>query len=80
MHICYTVVCLLKGKLVTGLMGFFIPILALFGSIRLAKPESYWARRFYGDRKAGRAAKRFGDVYFARRERLRNLLSGGRIE
>jgi hypothetical protein len=77
-HICYTIVCLLKGKLTTGLVGLAIPLLALVGSLRLAKPESYWARRRYSERKMARAKERYGPRYQARLERLRDLFSGGR--
>ncbi len=40
-------IALFKGKLWTGLVGFFIPVFSLVGSIRAAKPGSPWARRFY---------------------------------
>jgi hypothetical protein len=77
-HIGYVVLCLLKGKIVTGLVGFFIPILALVGSIRLAKPESFWAKRWYGERKLERAAAR-NVVFDNRRERLRDRFGGAAI-
>lgn len=78
-HICYTIICLLKGKLATGLVGLPIPLLAFIGSVRLAKPASYWARRRYSARKMARAEERFGPRYVARQERLRDLFSGGRL-
>lgn len=37
----------LKGKLMLGLAGIFIPIFGLIGALRLAKPQSAWARWFY---------------------------------
>jgi hypothetical protein len=77
-HIGYTVVCLLKGKIATGLIGLPLPFVALVGAIRLATPSSFWARRFYSDQKLHRATERFGPAYRARRERLRDLVSGGR--
>nr|WP_152972656.1 hypothetical protein [Gordonia sp. NB41Y] len=41
------VVTLLKGKIWTGLLGmFFVPLL-IVGSVRLARPDSPWARRRY---------------------------------
>jgi hypothetical protein len=45
------VVCALKGKwgMVTG--GLVIHILWSVGAIRLAKPNSWWARRYYGPRR-----------------------------
>jgi hypothetical protein len=42
-----TVITLLKGKIWTGLIGVFIPILLIVGAIRVARPHSPWARRRY---------------------------------
>ena len=39
--------CLLKGKIWTGVIGLFIPVLAIVGAIRLARLNSPWARRRY---------------------------------
>ena len=77
-HIGYTVICLLKGKLVTGLVGLPIAGISLIGAIRLAKPSSFWARRFYSEAKMVRASERFGDEYQARQERLRQLAGAAR--
>ncbi|HVQ88829.1 MAG TPA: hypothetical protein VMT88_11690, partial [Actinomycetes bacterium] len=68
-HIAYTVVCLLKGKLATGLIGLPIPLLALVGAIRLAKPTSFWAKRYYKTPKLEKAEIRFGFQHQARQER-----------
>ena len=40
-------VTLLKGKLWTGLVGLFVPLLLIIGAIRLARPASVWSRRRY---------------------------------
>jgi hypothetical protein len=40
------VVCVLKGKFKIALFGTFIPVLALVGAVRLARPHSRWARRY----------------------------------
>ena len=74
-----TLLCLLKGKLATGLIGLVVPLVSLVGAIRLAKPESFWAHRRYGAGKTDRARARFGSEYRARRERLRDRLSGMRV-
>jgi hypothetical protein len=74
----FAIICLLKGKLITGLLGLPIPFVALVGAVRLAKPSSYWARRWYSERKMAKSQERFGSRYQARRERLRDLFSGGR--
>ncbi|MFZ0325417.1 MAG: hypothetical protein WAN48_14960 [Actinomycetes bacterium] len=76
LHIGYTVVCLLKGKLATGLIGLPVPLLGLVGAIRLAKPTSFWARRFYSEVTMAKAQQRFSAEHDARRERLRDLFSG----
>jgi hypothetical protein len=71
----FTVICLLKGKIATGLVGLPLPFIGLIGAIRLAKPTSYWARRFYGANKMDKAQARFGARHQARHERLRDLFS-----
>jgi hypothetical protein len=42
-------IVLLKGKIWTGLIGLFVPILLYVGAIRLARPASPWARWRYQD-------------------------------
>ncbi len=76
-HIFWTIVCLLKGKIPTGLIGFVLPIISFVGALRLAKPGSYWARRFYDEAKLTRATARFGEEHQQRVEKLRDLVSGG---
>jgi hypothetical protein len=75
-HITYTIICLLKGKLATGLIGLPVPFVALAGAIRLAQPLSFWARRFYAEPKMVKAQARF-ERHEVRRERMRDLVSGG---
>lgn len=41
-------VALLKGRLWLGVLGLLVPLLALIGAVRLARPRSPWARRRYG--------------------------------
>jgi hypothetical protein len=52
------IVCFLKGKILTGIVGLMFPIVALVGAVRLAKPDTPWGRR-YGDGKRERSRKRF---------------------
>ncbi|MFY1633829.1 hypothetical protein ACN27F_11210 [Solwaraspora sp. WMMB335] len=40
-------ITLIKGKIWTGLLGLFIPVLLIVGALRLARPHSPWARWFY---------------------------------
>jgi hypothetical protein len=60
-HLVLICIVLLKGKLWTGLFGLFMPLIALIGAVRLAKPHSPWARRFYGaeSRRRRRAEVRY---------------------
>jgi hypothetical protein len=69
-------VCIIKGKLATGLIGIVVPILAAIGAIRLAKPSSVWARRRYSGPKLNRSQQRFGPAYQLRHNRLRDFLGG----
>lgn len=55
-------ICFAKQRFVHGLSGVVIPLIAIYGASRLAKPGSLWARRFYGTRrpeKQARAEQRF---------------------
>jgi hypothetical protein len=74
-----SVVCLLKGKLMAGVLGVFVPVVALIGAFRLAKPDSWWARKRYLRRRAHRQVrceKRFGPRYTARWNRLKDMVGG----
>lgn len=60
-NLVFVVITVGKGKLVTGMVGALIPLLAIVGAIRLAKPHSRWAKRRYApdSRKLRRATERF---------------------
>jgi hypothetical protein len=47
-----------KGKYPTALIGLFIAPVTWVAAVRLARPTSPWARRFYSDEKRARAAQR----------------------
>ncbi len=47
LNLVLAVVCLLKGKIWTGLTGLFLPLLPVVGAVRLARPGSPWARWRY---------------------------------
>lgn len=49
----------LKGRILLGALSVMVPIFGLWGTCRLAKPHSPWARRRYGPEKLARAEKRF---------------------
>jgi hypothetical protein len=72
------VICLLKGKTVTGVIGIVIGIVAFVGAVRLAKPGSWWAAHRYAGRprRAARAEQRYDQRYADRWNRLRDLVAG----
>lgn len=51
------VVTALKGKWGVFVLGVFFGFGWVFGAVRLAKPNSWWARRFYSERKRERARR-----------------------
>jgi hypothetical protein len=51
--VAFAIVCLLKGKLFMAIVGVFIPVVALVGVVRPAKPASRWAKS--RERSAARA-------------------------
>ena len=59
-NLVLSTITLLKGKIWTGLAGLFLPLLLLIGAIRLAVPNSPWARWRYpaGSRTLARAMRR----------------------
>lgn len=71
------VLAILKGRIVLGLIGVLVPVVALVGAVRLARPGSYWARRFYrpGSRRSRRALRRFPPGHRTRWDRLVDLFA-----
>ena len=43
-------IAIAKGKLWTGFVGIWLPVVALVGAVRLARPSSVWARSRYATR------------------------------
>ena len=73
--------CLFKGKIWTGVIGLFVPTLAAIGAIRLARPNSPWARRRYPKRpkklaKAERREARLNAHTIAWRDAFFDLIAG----
>jgi lysyl-tRNA synthetase class 2 len=80
-NLCFAVVCLLKGKYWTGFFGIFIPIIGIVGAIRLARPNSPWARKRYGKKprkmaKAQHREDRTNVTWRAWREAFFDLIAG----
>ncbi|MFD4635471.1 hypothetical protein ACFVYR_13510 [Streptomyces sp. NPDC058284] len=77
----FAVIALVKGKLRTALIGMVIPFVALVGAVRLARPGSAWARRFYRGRpraraRAGLRAFRHDRRWSGPRRRLQDWIGG----
>jgi hypothetical protein len=60
-NLLFALIAIVKGKRKLGAFGIVIPGLALLGAVRLAKPGSLWARRFYSDAKSDRSRRRAAD-------------------
>ena len=70
------VVCLLKGKITTGLLGLPMPFTAWWGRSAWPKPVILLGPALYPAASMAKPQERFGPRYQARRERLRDLVSG----
>lgn len=80
-HVALVVVALLKGKIWLGLAGLFLLPVALVAAVRLAKPHSPWARRFYkpGSGRQLRAEQRqrkHDERWSSRTKRLQDAIGG----
>ncbi|MGW0475657.1 hypothetical protein [Streptomyces coeruleorubidus] len=51
----FALIALFKGKARLAVFGVIVPVIALIGAVRLARPGSYWAKRFYRRRPRARA-------------------------
>jgi len=76
-NVLLCVIAILKGRLLLGLIGVFVPLASAVAAIRLAAPSSPWARRFYrpGSRKLSRCNARF-ERSRARRARVFDVIGG----
>jgi hypothetical protein len=76
------IVCFAKGRVLLGVIGLFVPVVALAGAVRLGHPGSPWARWRYDDARRARAARRFAtDRPLARtRRRAADLIAGSPTE
>jgi hypothetical protein len=55
----FSIFAALKGKWFLAILGVVVPLVSLVAMIRLAKPESRWAKRRYDDAKLARSRERF---------------------
>jgi hypothetical protein len=60
-NVAFALAAILKGRAVLGVVGVFVPLVAVVGAVRLARPQSYWARRWYpaGSARRRRSEERF---------------------
>ena len=72
------VTCFLKGRVMLGVIGLFVPVVALAGALRLAHPSSPWARWRYSGARLEEARQRFAPSRRAGRweRRVADLLAG----
>ncbi len=79
LHGALILVCVLKAKYRTALISCFIPLVAWVSAARLARPNSWWARRFYGPKRLSRAtarAQRFDERWDPRWAWVSDLIAG----
>ena len=71
-------VCFAKGRVLLGVIGLFVPVVAFVGAVRLGYPTSPWARRRYDAARRRRAERRFdpGRPLVRIRQRLADLVAG----
>ncbi|MFD3502215.1 hypothetical protein ACFWWT_10725 [Streptomyces sp. NPDC058676] len=77
----FSLLALAKGKARTAIFGVIVPLIALVGTIRLARPGSPWAKRFYRRRPRARARSRLRAYRHDRRwagpqRRIQDLIGG----
>ena len=75
-HLVIVGICVSKGKYELALLSIFVPFLGLVCAIRLARPESRWARRFYRRPAELERAKRRAERYDRRYGRFTNVIGG----
>jgi hypothetical protein len=77
----FALLALSKGKGRTAIFGVIVPLVALVGAIRLARPGSPWAKRFYRRRPRARARSSLRAYHHDRRwarprRRLQDWIGG----
>jgi hypothetical protein len=78
-HAALVLACVLKGKYRLAVLALPIPAVALAGAVRLARPGSVWARRWYSATRASEAkerALRFDDRWRPVIDRWDSLIGG----
>jgi hypothetical protein len=75
-------VCFAKGRVLLGIVGLFVPVVAFAGAVRLGRPNSPWAGWRYDEARLQRARDRFAsDRPLARsRRRAADVIAGAPSE
>ncbi|MFF5639064.1 hypothetical protein [Streptomyces sp. NPDC012825] len=81
LNFLFILVSLVKGKFRMAVMGVFVPFVAIIGAVRLARPGSWWSKRFYRRRHRARARSRLRTYRHDRRwtkvrRRFQDLIGG----
>jgi hypothetical protein len=77
LNLAPVIVAMLKGRVWIGLVGVFVPGLALIGALRLATPRSPWAHSLYGiDSEKLHEARARGARTASRKLRVWDLIGG----
>ncbi|MFF6954227.1 hypothetical protein ACFZAD_37065 [Streptomyces iakyrus] len=63
----FALIALFKGKVRLAVVGVIIPLVALVAALRLARPTSPWAKRFYRNRPRARARSALRSYHHDRR-------------
>ncbi|MFD4022220.1 hypothetical protein ACFWRV_01690 [Streptomyces sp. NPDC058576] len=80
-HVLLSLVAVAKGKLRLAVLGVCVPLVGLVAAVRLARPGSWWANRFYArrpraSRRSAARAARHDARWSGPRRRLHDLLGG----
>ncbi|MFH8367354.1 hypothetical protein [Streptomyces sp. NPDC018031] len=83
LNFAIALLALVKGKFRMAVIGVLLPPVAIIGAVRLARPESFWARRAYRRRpralhRAQERARRHDERWNAVRRRLQDWVGGFR--
>ena len=70
LNLGWALLAILKGRPLFAVIGMFVPLLAMIGALRLARPSSWWARRRYDAHRMARATRRFPPGQRTWRDRL----------
>ncbi|QNE77841.1 hypothetical protein F0344_27530 [Streptomyces finlayi] len=80
-NFAFVLIALFKGKVRMAVLGALIPFVALVGAVRLARPASPWAKRFYRNRHRARSRSVLRAYHHDRRwagprRRFQDLIGG----